>query len=105
MLAIINEIYYRNTVTQPDLTEGRKRLADKVTVIQQKTALLQHFKFSDFGTRRRFSYAWQTEVVDYLRQQLPKQFTGTSQCLFWRSNTMLSPLVLWHMSTYRLANL
>jgi nicotinate phosphoribosyltransferase len=38
----------------------------------------------DFGIRRRFSAAWQREVVDTFRQALPQYFKGTSNVFLAR---------------------
>ena len=35
-------------------------------------------KFSDFGTRRRFSYDWQKHVIERVASELPDNFVGTS---------------------------
>ncbi len=63
--------------------EGEKRLANKVKMIQALKA--EDFKFSEFGTRRRFSRAWQACVVETLAKELPRNFSGTSNILLaWR---------------------
>ena len=77
VLAIVNEVYFRNTVPNPDFEQGRHRLQQKIEFIKQ-SADNQDFRFSDFGTRRRFSKEWQFEIDDTLKQQLPQHFVGTS---------------------------
>ena len=82
ILSIINEIYFRNTVTdhENNILEARKRLVDKINYVKQNTDA--EFKFSDFGTRRRYSRDWHNEVVQTLKKNLPDNFTGTSNVYF-----------------------
>ena len=42
---------------------------------------LSDFRFTDFGTRRRFSFAAQQQVLGLLQQHLPQQLVGTSNPL------------------------
>jgi len=53
VLAIINEVYFRNTQKVPDLLDGRQRLETKIAQLQGEG--LQTLKIADYGTRRRFS--------------------------------------------------
>lgn len=80
VLAIVNEIYFRNTQNKETFLEGEKRLNDKIQVV--KTANNKDFFFSDFGTRRRYSYEWQDKVVKKLKKEIPDNFTGTSNVYF-----------------------
>jgi nicotinate phosphoribosyltransferase len=84
VLAIVNEVYFRNTQPQPDFEEGRRRLAIKIN--QLNAVDLPDLKIADYGTRRRFSKDWQQEVLANLLQglgSLPQgRFTGTSNVLF-----------------------
>ncbi len=80
VLAIVNEVYFHNTQDKEHFIEGRKRLADKIEIL--KTFNNPEFKFSDFGTRRRYSRDWQEEVIVALKNSLPNNFTGTSNVLF-----------------------
>ena len=81
-LAIINEFYYRYFMKQLSrferdmvYAEGVKRLAEKVKILKKRPDIT----FCDFGTRRRFSRAWQDYVVRTLADELPQaQFLGTS---------------------------
>ena len=79
LLAIISEVYMRNTHPQLDHSEGLKRLAGKIEFVQSQAA--DDFRFSDFGTRRRFSRDWQRIVVAQLQKNLPQQLVGTSNLL------------------------
>ncbi len=92
VLAIVNEVYFRNTRPQPDLTEGRRRLEEKIGQLRGDD--LGDLKIADYGTRRRFSKAWHEEVLRALREQLgavpqrtatgaiQAQFAGTSNVLY-----------------------
>ena len=80
VLAIVNEVYCRNTHPNLDLSEGRKRLADKIELVKSASDL-SSFKFADYGTRRRFSRTWHDEVVETLVDKLPNNFVGTSNVL------------------------
>ncbi len=80
VLAIVNEVYFRNTCPTPDIKTGVQRLQDKIALIQSLHD--KRFIFSDFGTRRRFSHHWQEQVIDTLKTQLPQNFSGTSNVYF-----------------------
>ncbi|MDQ3060869.1 MAG: nicotinate phosphoribosyltransferase [Pseudomonadota bacterium] len=84
LLAIINEVYFRNTQPQPDLAEGRRRLATKIGELQADG--LQALKIADYGARRRFGKDWQEEVLRTLARRLGTgaagQLAGTSNVLF-----------------------
>jgi nicotinate phosphoribosyltransferase len=83
VLAIVNEVYFRNTQRVPDFVEGRKRVTEKIAAL--KAADLQPLRIADYGTRRRFSRAWHEEVLRVLSVQLGTgpggQFAGTSNVL------------------------
>ena len=83
VLAIVNEVYFRNTQQVPNFPEGRTRLAAKMAMLQQASSDL---KIADYGTRRRFSKAWHEEVLRVLSGTLRTgsagQFAGTSNVLF-----------------------
>jgi nicotinate phosphoribosyltransferase len=85
-LSIINETYYRTLVRtlsrfeqEAIFAEGIRRLRHKIEVMRRRPDIA----FSDFGTRRRFSRAWQHYVDETLMQELNRgsfegQFLGTS---------------------------
>lgn len=77
ILTLVSEIYYRYTVPEPDYDEGRRRLMEKINFIKSQDDIAD-FKFSDFGTRRRFSREWHEEVVRTLKTAVPEHFVGTS---------------------------
>jgi nicotinate phosphoribosyltransferase len=82
LLAIINEVWFRNTST-PDFAEGERRL-------QAKTALLRDApgfelcRIADYGSRRRYSREWHARMLPLLRDALGPQFVGTSNVHFAR---------------------
>ena len=84
VLAIVNEVYFRNTQPVPDYVEGRQRLDTKIAQLQE--ADLGDLKIADYGTRRRFSKAWHEEVLRVLTSRLGSgatgRFAGTSNALF-----------------------
>ncbi|QNK02363.1 nicotinate phosphoribosyltransferase [Dyella telluris] len=90
LLAIVNEVYFRNTQPGLDLSEGRRRLREKIALLRD-TDGFQECKIADYGTRRRFSRAWHEEVVTTLRDGLGRQLAGTSNVwLAWKLG--LTPL-------------
>jgi nicotinate phosphoribosyltransferase len=83
VLAIVNELYFRHFDAPTALAEARRRLNQKIDLLLQfgKSAgspLKHPFEFFEFGTRRRFSAAWQEEVVATLAARVPQFFKGTS---------------------------
>jgi len=84
VLAIVNEVYFRNTQPVPNYVEGRQRLDTKIAQLQE--ADLGDLKIADYGTRRRFSKAWHEEVLRVLTSRLGiganGHFAGTSNALF-----------------------
>ena len=85
--ALVNELYFRRFDAAPALAEGRKRLDDKIALLDafgQEPARAHPFEFFDFGVRRRFSGAWQRQVVQTLKARVPRYFKGTSNVLLAR---------------------
>jgi nicotinate phosphoribosyltransferase len=80
VLAIVSEVYYRNTVPNPDFEEGRRRLAAKIA--RANTIDTPDFRIADYGTRRRFSRQWQGEVLRTLKRDMATHFVGTSNVRF-----------------------
>ena len=76
VLAIVSEVYYRNTAPDPDFSVGRQRLSDKIALAN--TVPQPGFHIADYGTRRRFSRQWHEEVVRTLKAGLGPRFVGTS---------------------------
>jgi len=76
-LSVINELYFRKLSLGREETadnDGWFRFMDKVDILRAHP----HIKFSDFGTRRRFSKDWQDYIVGMANIYLPNQFLGTS---------------------------
>ena len=87
VLAIVNECYFRRFDGAAALTEGRRRLQAKIERLREfarEPARRHPFEFFDFGLRRRYSGAWQREMVATLRLQAPQHFKGTSNVLLAR---------------------
>ena len=53
---------------------GRERLEGKIAALRKHPGI----RFASFGTRRRFSRAWQFALEERLAGALPDQFIGTS---------------------------
>ena len=85
VLAIVNELYFRRLDQAAALTEGERRLAAKITLLKGYRTRMQDndvpFLLSDFGTRRRYSFAWQRHVIERLKE-VPEIFRGTSNVYF-----------------------
>ncbi len=85
VLSIVNEIYFRRTQPSPAYAEGRRRLQQKIDLINQTPALAKvkdaELRIADYGTRRRFSRLWQEEVILACKAQLGNVFAGTSNVL------------------------
>ena len=86
MLAIVSSLYARAAYGEESstLSEGRRRLESKIDglVSMQKRGELNHFKFVDMGTRRRFSGPWQAHVLERFRDACPALFMGTSNAYY-----------------------
>lgn len=84
ILAIVNEIYFRHKMPVADIDEGLRRLRAKIAMIRSEPDNA-NLKISDFGTRRRFSRAWQDIVIQTLIKELGREyFSGTSNVEFAR---------------------
>lgn len=85
VLAIVNELYFSHLDQQSAWQVGEQRLNDKIILLQdyrrQMAAYDVPFLLSDFGTRRRYSVAWQERVIERLRA-VPEIFRGTSNVYF-----------------------
>ncbi len=90
VLAIVNEIYFRHTAPQANVSEGRRRLREKIQMIRRDPTLSE-VRIADYGTRRRFSRSWQDEVLQTLQAELRENLAGTSNVLY-ASTRQLTPL-------------
>jgi nicotinate phosphoribosyltransferase len=84
VLATISELYssLHGVDNNTWLQDGRKRLKDKVGLLNKAIVANQRFNFADFGTRRRASYLWQEEVLKYLNGNCAGSLVGTSNIHF-----------------------
>ncbi|HEX2013434.1 MAG TPA: nicotinate phosphoribosyltransferase [Roseateles sp.] len=90
VLAIVNELYFRRLGGQDlALLEGQRRLDEKLGQLRAFAAdpvarRRNPFEFFDFGLRRRYSGAWQREVIAKLAREAQPFFKGTSNVLLAR---------------------
>jgi nicotinate phosphoribosyltransferase len=90
VLAIVNEVYFRNTQPIPDYAEGRKRLREKIALVRDDPEM-EGVHIADYGTRRRFSRLWHDEVLLTLKEQLKDKLAGTSNVMYAQKHG-LTPL-------------
>jgi nicotinate phosphoribosyltransferase len=90
VLAIVNEVYFRNTRSHPDLEEGRARLQSKMSLVMDDPDMVD-FRVAEYGTRRRFSKTWHEEVVATMKASMGRLFAGTSNVALARAHGV-SPL-------------
>lgn len=76
LLALVSEVKNQVSGNVPDPAEVTARLVDKVALSNR-----HHLSFSEFGTRRRFSFEVHDTVIGYLKQHA-QYCTGTSNCYF-----------------------
>lgn len=76
ILAIISELHGRQQqrLLGDVAAEGERRLQQKLAQLPADSDI----NIIDFGTRRRFSAAWQQHVLQTLQAQRPNNVTGTS---------------------------
>jgi nicotinate phosphoribosyltransferase len=83
ILSIVNELYNRASVDRGNgamnglhaVDEGWKRLIAKADSLESQAP---NAKIIEFGTRRRFSGSWQTQVASSLKTRLDDRLVGTS---------------------------
>lgn len=76
LLAIVSEVKNEVLGNVPDVDGAIEKLSEKVILSNE-----HQLSFSEFGTRRRFSFDMQDKVIKYLKEN-SKYFTGTSNCFF-----------------------
>ncbi|WP_291354208.1 MULTISPECIES: nicotinate phosphoribosyltransferase [unclassified Acinetobacter] len=85
VLAIVNQLYFTRIRSDQVLAEGERRLQAKIALTQKYQAEQNPedppFLVSDFGTRRRYSFAWQKHVIEEFHAAVPNIFRGTSNVL------------------------
>ena len=84
VLATISELYSSTHGVDDEAwtRDGRKRLKEKVRVLNKTTIADKSFNFAEFGTRRRASYSWQEEVLRYLIDHCSRSMVGSSNLHF-----------------------
>ena len=80
VLAIVSEVRNRYRYRDVLIEQVRERLYEKLDWLRREASAeeLAEFQLADFGTRRRFSYRVQEEVVHILKRDFPGRFVGTS---------------------------
>ena len=80
LLAIISEVRNRYRYRDIKLVQAREQLYRKLDWLRDNASdeELAGFQLADFGTRRRFSYRVQEEVVHILKRDFPGRLVGTS---------------------------
>lgn len=80
MLSAIPELYYPRYIKANGGTmeqawnEGDRRLGEMIDLMKANPGV----KFAEFGTRRRFSSAWQDHAVERFANECPDNLLGTS---------------------------
>lgn len=80
LLAIVSEVRNRYRYREIVLEQAREQLYRKFDWLAANASAeeLSELQVADFGTRRRFSYRVQEEVVNVLKHDFPGRFVGTS---------------------------
>ncbi len=81
VLAIVNEVYFRNVAGEVDAAKGTAIAKVKLDLITTNRAL-DGLIIADYGTRRRYSKAWHEQALKQLKAELGNQFAGTSNVMF-----------------------
>lgn len=78
-LAAVQELYLDGKVD--DFTKGEENLTNMINEYNKLIDEGKKFTLSDFGTRRRYSFAWQQHVIERMVNEC-KAFVGTSNVYF-----------------------
>lgn len=78
-MQIIQELYMSSQ--NIDLAKARRKLRTVVGKLNNATKRGLKFRYADFGGRRRYSFAWQDEVIAYMTKNC-LSFSGTSNVFF-----------------------
>lgn len=84
ILTILAEVRNRNEFPDLKIDTFRKNMMENINFVKKEVAErgLKHFKFMEFGTRRRASYNVQKLALEMLNKELPDHFVGTSNLHF-----------------------
>src|SRR5690606_16470387 len=77
VLAIVNEVYFRNDCREPNCEEGRRRLQEKMALVTSDPST-DESREAAYGTRSRISKRWHDEVVRTMKASMGAHFAGTS---------------------------
>ena len=99
LLAIVNEVYFRDTHGAPDEAEGLRRLEAKLARINDAVGY-EDCRITDFGTRRRYSRAWHDRLIPRLVQGLGEKFAAPATST-WRAATAWSRRARWRTNGCR----
>lgn len=79
ILAIVSEVRNRSLYPMVTIENGIDRLEEKFSALNTwEPELLKEFTLADFGSRRRFSYNMQYEMLKVMKHDFPATFVGTS---------------------------
>lgn len=80
LLAIISEVRNRYRYREVLLEQASERLYQKLDWLKAEASAseLDGFQVADFGTRRRFSFRVQEQMVKIMKRDFPGRFVGTS---------------------------
>jgi len=67
-------INQQNQSSSHFIKQGQRRLFEKINKLKKYPGI----KLADFGTRRRFNFQWQEQVLKTFKKELPNQLVGTS---------------------------
>ena len=86
LLAVISEIAHRDRSPNIGVSEAIAQLKNKLTRFNEQTANMDMsgFNLMDFGTRRRYSFAVQSAVVDYLKYHFDNFHSTSNYLLAYR---------------------
>ncbi|MBE3667670.1 nicotinate phosphoribosyltransferase [Vibrio navarrensis] len=80
VMSIISEVRNRRRWHNIPYSQFEQVLSDKISQLKNELQQrhIDNFRFSEMGTRRRFSAKVQRDTLDYLRTHVPELLTGTS---------------------------
>lgn len=84
VLSILNEAKSRAGMADMSAYELRVLYANATSKLHGKLKTLREAgvpRISEFGTRRRHGFVWQSQVIEAMREELGEKFVGTSNAL------------------------